>query len=80
MAASIQAPPGFEDLPPEEKIAYVQALWDMIVEKPEGVPVPEWHRAVIEQRLTEARSDNAEVRSWDDVRSELRARLRAVRE
>ena len=77
--ASIEAPPGFEELGVEEKIAYVQALWDLIASRPEEVPIPEWHRAVIAERLAEARSDSAEVRPWSEVRAELHGRLRAVR-
>jgi putative addiction module component (TIGR02574 family) len=72
-------PPGFEDLSTEEKIAYVQALWDIIAARPDDVPVPDWHRVVIEERLAEARSSTADVRPWSEVRSDLQARLRAVR-
>ena len=79
MAAQIDPPPGFEELPIEEKIAYVQALWDLIVERPEDVPVPAWHRAVIAERLAEARSSSANARPWSDVRAELHARLTAAR-
>lgn len=42
----------------EEKIAYVQALWDLIVSRPDDLPVPEWHRAVFAERLAEARSES----------------------
>jgi putative addiction module component (TIGR02574 family) len=79
MAASISPPPGFEELPIEEKIAYVQALWDLIAQVPADLPVPAWHEAVIAQRLAEARSSSASVRSWSDVRAEVRARLHATR-
>lgn len=72
-------PPGFEDLSTEEKIAYVQALWDIIAAQPDDVPVPDWHRVIIEERLAEARSHTADVRSWSEVRNDLQARLRAVR-
>lgn len=77
--AAIEAPPGFQELAIEEKIAYVQALWDLIVSRPDEVPVPEWHRAVIAERLAEARSESADVRPWSDVRADLHARLRATR-
>jgi len=78
MNEPISPPPGFEKLPIEEKIAYVQALWDLIVESPEDIPVPEWQRAVLDERLTEARSTVANARPWSEVRAELRGKLRAV--
>lgn len=79
MAASITPPPGFDELPIEEKIAYVQALWDLIAQEPSDIPVPAWHEAVIAQRLAEARSSSASVRPWSEVRSEVRARLHSAR-
>lgn len=78
MRAPISPPPGFEQLTAEEKIAYVQALWDLIAAKPEDVPVPDWHQAIIDERLAEARSSTAPVKPWSEVRAELQARLRAA--
>lgn len=34
-------PPGFDDLSVDERIDYVQSLWDRIPATPEQVPVPE---------------------------------------
>ncbi|MBC8069665.1 MAG: addiction module protein [Deltaproteobacteria bacterium] len=79
MGAPIEPPPGFDDLPIEEKVAYVQALWDLIATKPEELSVPSWHRAVIAERLAEARSDDPDTKSWSEVRDEVRARLQLVR-
>lgn len=78
MSQPIVPPPGFSDLSVEEKIAYVQALWDLIAENPEDVPVPEWQLAILQGRLEEARSNSTPARPWSEVRAELQARLRAV--
>lgn len=78
MPAEITTPPGFDDLPVEEKIAYVQALWDLISAEAETPPVPGWQQALIDQRLAEARSDTVSVRGWPEVQAELRSRLLAV--
>ena len=67
-------PPGFDELTVDEKLDYVQSLWDRIAAKPETVPVPEWHLELIEQRL---RRNQAGVgRPWTEIRDELLARLR----
>lgn len=76
--APITTPPGFDELPVEEKIAYVQALWDMILAEAETLPLPAWQQAIIDQRLAEARSDTATVRGWPEVQAEIRSRLLAV--
>jgi hypothetical protein len=34
-------PPGFDELSPDEKLEYIQALSDHFAERPEEVPVPE---------------------------------------
>lgn len=69
-------PPGFDELSVEEKVDYVQSLWDRIAAKPETVPVPGWHLDVIAERLDESRAQPGAGRSWDEVREDLRARLR----
>jgi putative addiction module component (TIGR02574 family) len=68
-------PPGFDDLPLDEQIDYVQSLWDRIVAKPDQVPVPGWHRQVIRQRIADHEAGPAEGRSWEEVRDELRSKL-----
>jgi putative addiction module component (TIGR02574 family) len=69
-------PPGFDDLSVEEKLDYVQSLWDRIVAHPDEVPVPGWHREIIEDRLAAHRADPGAARPWDEVREELLDELR----
>jgi putative addiction module component (TIGR02574 family) len=56
-------PPGFDDLSVEEKLDYVQSLWDHIATRPEELPVPDWHQRVIEERL-EAHRIDPDVTRW----------------
>jgi len=52
MSRTIQLPPtGFDALSVEEQIDYVHSLWERIAARPEEVPVPEWHRQIILERL-----------------------------
>ena len=69
-------PPGFDDLSVDEQIAYVQSLWDRIAAGAEQVPVPEWHRDVLDDRLLDAETGHGAGESWDVVREELRERYR----
>ena len=64
-------PPGFTDLPVEEQIDYVQALWDVIAAHPEEVPVPGWHREILDERLAEYEVHPDEGVSWEEFRAEL---------
>lgn len=72
-------PAGFDDLSAEEKLDYIQALWDRFTSDPEDVPVPDWHREVIAERLAAAENRDGETRPWGAVRQDLLAKLRAVR-
>jgi putative addiction module component (TIGR02574 family) len=72
-------PPGFDDLTVEEKIEYIQALWDRIAAHPETVPVPESHREALAERISAHRAGEGEARPWPEVREEIRAELRKLR-
>jgi len=69
-------PPGFGELTVDEKLGYVQSLWDRIAARPEAVTVPDWHLQVIEDRIKEMQNNPDNVRSWDEFRERLRAKLR----
>ena len=72
-------PPGFDELSPGEKLEYIQALWDHFSEHSEEVPVPDWHRQVIAERLAAHRRGEMTSRPWSEIREELLAQLRTVR-
>jgi putative addiction module component (TIGR02574 family) len=58
------------------KIAYVQSLWDRIAATPEQVPVPEWHREIVDERLKDYEANPNTGASWDTVRDQLLQNLR----
>lgn len=62
-------PPGFDDLPVEEQIEYIQSLWDRISAHPERVPVPEWH--LDELRRREQTDEQDETSTWEEVRGRI---------
>ena len=68
-------PPGFDELPVDEQIDYVQSLWDRIAADPEEVPLPEWHRKVLAERLCELAENPANGDAWPSVRDRIRAKL-----
>lgn len=64
-------PPGFDELPVEEQIEYVQTLWDRIAAAPERVPVPSWHLKLIDERRDDLDVNPDDGVSWDEVHGEL---------
>ena len=45
-------PPGFDDLSVDEKIDYLQWLWVRIAATPEMITVTDWHRELLDERLS----------------------------
>ena len=64
-------PPGFDELNIDEQIEYVQALWDRIAAKEARVPVPDWHREILDERLADLQANPNASRPWEEVRAEL---------
>jgi putative addiction module component (TIGR02574 family) len=68
-------PAGFDELPVEQQVDYVQSLWDRIAVKEHQVSVPGWHREVLDERLAKLQSDSDGGQPWDEFESELRTEL-----
>jgi len=64
-------PPGFGDLSVDEQIEYVQDLWGWIAARPEDVPVPDWQRELIDERLCQHEANSEETAPWEKVRARL---------
>jgi putative addiction module component (TIGR02574 family) len=77
MARAVQLPPpGFDELSVEEKIDYVQELWSRIAVNEADVPVPDWHREVLVERLADHEARPDEGRPWEEIEADLRASRR----
>lgn len=71
MHMSIPEPPGFSKLSKADQIRYLQTLWDRIAETPGGLPVPESHIELAEQRLADYRRNPTRARPAHDVLKRL---------
>ena len=70
-------PPGFDKMSVSEKIEYVQFLWQSIAADADSVPVPEWHKKVLAERMKEPSSRRAQP--WTRVRRQIETALRRRR-
>ncbi|HYW74413.1 MAG TPA: addiction module protein [Pyrinomonadaceae bacterium] len=68
-------PPGFDALSIDDKIDYVQSLWDRIAARPGDVPVSDWHREIINERLAAYRANPDQGKDWEEVEREITAEL-----
>lgn len=65
-------PPGFDELSVDDKIDYLQSLWVRIAATPEAIPVPDWHREIVDQRVKDLEANPDAGDSWDAVHERLR--------
>ncbi|MBK9259704.1 MAG: addiction module protein [Polyangiaceae bacterium] len=68
-------PAGFDELPVDQQVDYVQLLWDRIAAQGDRVEVPTWHREVLDERLAKLQTDSDSGQPWEEFESELRAEL-----
>ena len=72
MSQTLPIPPaGFDALSIEEQIDYVQSLWDHIAARPEQVPVPDWHKDLLNSRQKAVEEGREKILDWDTVKNSL---------
>jgi putative addiction module component (TIGR02574 family) len=76
MSANLKVPPEFDKAPKEQRIAFVQELWDRIAQDAERLPLPPEHQRILDERLKEYRANPKAGRPWSEVRDQLLAKLR----
>jgi putative addiction module component (TIGR02574 family) len=78
MSANLKVPPEFERASKEQRIAFVQDLWDRIAQDEKGIPLPTEHQRILRERLLEYRERPNPGESWSSVRDELLTKLRGA--
>ena len=76
--STLKVPPEFGKATTEERIAFVTRLWDEIVDSSDDVPVPDHHKAILDERLRAYRANPEPGKPWAEVRDELLSRLRSI--
>jgi hypothetical protein len=77
MGQPLSVPPGFDEMPVEQQIDYVQNLWDRIFRHDhEQIPSPSWHREEVRAALADHERDPASGRPWAEARAELESKLK----
>ena len=59
-------------LPVEDRVRLVEAIWDSISAIPETLPLTEWHKEELDQRLAEMESDPEAGASLEEVFARIR--------
>ena len=68
-------PPGFDDLTAEEKLDYVSALWNRVVQALDTLPLSDAQRVLVRERLAAHRANPDAARPWSEARRDIEALL-----
>jgi putative addiction module component (TIGR02574 family) len=58
-------------LPPEQRLELIEAIWDSLAATPEQVPIPDWHLRIIEERMADDERDPEPGDDWPTVRRRI---------
>lgn len=58
-----------------EKLALMERLWSDLSRRPDDVPSPEWHGAVLAERQAAVRDGRTAFVDWDVAKKRLHERL-----
>lgn len=62
------------ELPLNEKLQLMEALWEDLRSREEVVPVPEWHKELLDARRKAVEAGQEPVLDWDEVKHSLGTR------
>jgi putative addiction module component (TIGR02574 family) len=65
---------GLLALPARDRLAIIEALWDSLRVSPASVPVPDWHRELLAERMREDDAAPEEADDWSKVRARIERR------
>ena len=75
MGDLLPLPPGFEKLSIEDKIGYVQSLWDHIAAEPDTVPLADWQKTILDERLDDLEKNPDRGIPWEEVLAGIARRV-----
>jgi putative addiction module component (TIGR02574 family) len=58
-----------------EKIQLMEALWDDLCGAEETIPVPDWHKALLDERERQVAAGEAKFVDWDAAKERIAKRV-----
>ncbi len=59
----------------EEKLELIEVLWESLVADPTSIPVTDAQKEMLDRRIAELESGNAETIPWEEVRARIQKEL-----
>lgn len=58
-------------LPLKEKLFVMEALWDDLSQTEAGLPVPQWHQEILDEREASITAGTAKFIDWEIAKREI---------
>ena len=65
-----------EDMTVEEKLRAMEALWDDLCQRAEGVPTPAWHGKVLMERAAAVERSDESIEDWETAKTNITKRTK----
>ena len=59
-----------------DKLTLVEKIWDEIAKDQSDIPIPDWQKQALDQRLSEAEKSPQTKQHWQDVHQALREKYK----
>lgn len=59
-----------------DKLLLMERLWEQLSRRPGDIPVPDWQKRIIDERIASVREGHTTFQDWDQVKKCLRERHR----
>jgi putative addiction module component (TIGR02574 family) len=63
---------GIDRLTPAERLALIGAIWDSLPDTADALPLADWQRDTLRDRIAAADAQPGRGSSWDEVKARLR--------
>jgi putative addiction module component (TIGR02574 family) len=61
-----------QQLPLREKLLVMEALWDSIAQAEDQLDVPQWHKAILDEREKLVQEGGAKFIDWEAAKKQIR--------
>jgi Putative addiction module component len=58
-----------------EKLEVIDAIWQALIKREGSIPVPDWHKQILESRRRAYLRGDIGYTSWEDAKDEIRRRV-----
>lgn len=71
----MQSPVDLKQMTVPDKLRLMEALWDELCSREEEIPVPDWHKRVLDERERQIEEGEATFGEWEAAKERIAKRI-----